>query len=398
MAEQSRDPWRILWRFATSNEVLVALLLAIAASVTLAAWIPQRPSSDVDYARWLSETQARFGEATSLMRTLDLFSIVSSFGFRALLALLSGCIFLRVVEGVDRLRSDRDIDEPPEAWRETSCGQLPRLLRRLRCRRYRVLKGSSFFQVDRWPWSGALSLTAHLGVLLLLISLLLWQLLGWQAKGLILQRGERRSLPGGDSWVSLAEDGIGARHSPGVVAFIQGRGPGVQVSAVDRGGKSLQMLLSSDAEPSTELRVPLTGDTYFAIPEAELVVRLTPRSEVPYARADVQIYSSPTGEIISERVTEKGGQATFEVGNGVGLTFVPAPYAHVLATHNPGRLPAGLGLVMLMVGLVGSLAWSERRFWLREKDANTKDAKGNTKVPVEAAGSFPSWLQPEHEG
>ncbi len=397
MAEQSLGPWRILWRFATSNEVLVALLLAIAASVTLAAWIPQRPSSDVDYARWLSETQARYGEATTLMRMLDLFSIVSSFGFRALLALLSGCTFLRVVEGVDRLRCDRDIDEPAGAWNEISCGQFSRLLRRLRRRRYRVLKGSSFFQVDRWPWSGVLSLTAHLGVLLLLVSLLLWQLLGWQAKGLILQRGERRSLSRGDYWVSLAEDGIGARHSPGVVAFIEERGPGVQVSAVDGDGESLQMLLTSNAEPSTELRLPLTGDTYFAIPDAELVVRLTPRSEVPYARADVQIYSSPTGEIISERVTDKGGQATFEVGPGVTLTFLPAPYARVLATHNPGRLPAGLGLIMLMVGLTGSLIWSERRFWLREGEGSGSTG-GTASAPVEAAGSFPSWLQPEHEG
>lgn len=385
MSEQSPDPWRILWRLATSKEALAALLLAIAVSLTLTTWIPQRPSADVDYARWLSQTQARFGEATSVVRTLGLFNIIPSFGFRALLALLSGCVFLHLVEGADQLRRDQEVDEPDGEWQEVSGPRLAKLLDRLRRRRYRVVNASSFFQVDRWPWSGVLPLIAHVGALLLLLSLLLSHLFGWQVEDLILQREGRRSLAGGDHWVSLSDDGSAARHSPGVVSFVEESGPGVQVSAVAADDESLQLLLASDAEPTPELKIALTGDTYFAIPEAELIVRLKPRSDEPYTRADVQIYSSPTGEIISERVTDKGGQAVFSVGK-VTLTFDPAPYARVTATHNPGRWPAGLGLCMLVVGLVGSLMESQRRFWLREEEGL-----------IEVAGSFPSWLQNEEK-
>jgi len=385
MAEQSRDPWRILWRFATSNGVLVALLLVIATAVTLTAWIPQQPSTAADYARWRSQTQARFGEATSVIRALGLFNIVPSLGFRVLLALLSGCLFLRLVEGIDRLRGDRETGEPNEEWQEVSNGQLAELLEGLRCRRYRVLNASSFYQIDRWPWSDVLPLMVHLGGLLVLFSLLLSQLFGWQVQGLILQSEERRSLPEGDSWVALTENGSGTRHSPGVVAFVEESGPGVRVSALDGDGEALQLLLTADAEPRTELTIALREDTYFAVPEAELIVRLMPRSEEPYSRADVQIYSSPSGQEILQRVTEQGGQATFEV-RGVTLTFVPAPYARVLATYNPGRWVAGLGIVILMVGLGGSLMWSGRRFWLREVEDAT-----------EVAGSFPSWLQGEEE-
>jgi len=386
MAEQSSDPWRISWRLVTSDAVLVVLLLALAVSVTLTAWIPQQPSSDADYARWLSETQARFGQATSVMRRLGIFRIVSSFGFRALLALLSGCLFLRCVEGVDRLRRDKGIEEPDGAWSQVSDSDLGDLLTRLRHRRYRVVRASSFFQVDRWPWSGVLPLMVYSGALLLLAGLLLFHLFGWRAEGLILQGGERRSLPGNDNWVTLAENGGETRHSPGVIAFLEESGPGVRVSARGPDGGPLPLLLTSDAEPSTELKVALTGDTYFAIPDEALVVRLMPCSEEPYACADVQIYSSPSGEIVSERTTDKGGQATFDIGE-VTLTLVPAPYARVIATHNPGRLPAGLGLIILVVGLLGSLFWSDHRFWLREEGAG-----------LEASGAFPSWLRYELEG
>jgi hypothetical protein len=360
--------------------MLVALLLAIAISLTLTAWIPQRASSDVDYARWLSQTQARFGEATSVMRMLGLFSIIPSLGFRTLLSLLSGCVLLRLAEGLDRLQRDQEITKPDGEWQRISAQQLRSLLYHLRRRRYRVLDATSFSQIDRWPWSGVFSLITHLAVLLLLFSLLLSHLFGWQVSGIILQEGERRSLPGGDHWVSLTRAGSGTRHSPGVVTFIEESGPGVQVSAVDGDGESLQVLLTPEADPSTELKIPLTGDTYFAIPEAELIVRLTPRSKESYTRADVQIYGSPTGEIISEMVTEAGGQAQLDVED-VTLTFTPAPYARVVATRNPGRLLAGLSLVMLVLGLVGSLMWSERRFWLREGD-----------VSIEAVGALPPWL------
>jgi len=386
MVQQSSDPWRVLWRLVTSDAVLVALLLALAVSVTLTAWIPQQPSSDADYARWLSETQARFGQATSVMRRLGMFRIVSSLGFRTVLALLSACLFLRLVEDVDQLRRNQAIEEPDGAWSQVPDSDLGDLLDHLRHRRHRVVHASSFFQVDRWPWSGVLSLMVYLGALLLLAGLLLSHLFGWQVEGLVLQGGERRSLPGSGNWVMMAENGGKARHSPGVVAFLEESGPGVRVSARGGDGRPLPLLSASDAEPSTDLKMALTGDTYFAIPDEALVVRLTPQSEEPYSRVDIQIYSSPSGEIISEGPTDKGGQATFSI-ESMTLNLTSSPYARLTATHNPGRLPAGLGTIVLVVGLLGSLLWSERRFWLREAEAS-----------LEATGAFPSWLQDEVEG
>ena len=115
IAQTPRDPWRAVWRIATGDGLLVALLLATAAGLIATAWLPQRPAADpVTYAhaQWLSEAQARFGEATPTLQALGLFTITRSLGFRALLALLAGCLSLRLMESGDRLRRNREAAEP----------------------------------------------------------------------------------------------------------------------------------------------------------------------------------------------------------------------------------------------------------------------------------------------
>lgn len=390
MAEQSPGPWRVAWRCATSNEMLVALLVGIALSVTLTAWIPQQASSDVDYARWLSQMQARFGEATPVLETLGLFDIISSVTFRGLLAVLAGTLLLRMAEGIDGLRKGDEEEKVEDGWEELGDWDFTSLLEVLRGRHYRVQSASPQAQVDRWPWSRVLPLTAQAGALLLLIGLLLFQLFGWKASDVILQEGGRVSLREGASWLALTGSGE-LRHAPGVVGFLGKRGPGLTAEAVDADGGVLGLLLKPDAEPSDALHLALTGETFFAIPDAELVVRLTPRSSEPYARVDVQIYGSPTGEIIAERVTDQGGHGVFDVANAAGggqvtLTFAAAPYARATAVHNPGRLPAAVGVGLLVLGIVGSLVWTERRFWLRENGDK-----------VEGTGPLPTWLYLEGE-
>ncbi len=385
MPEQTSDPWRIIWRFATSDSALVILLLALAVSVTLTIWIPQRPLTDADYARWLAQVQARFGEATSVMTMLGVFNLTDSLGFRALLALLFACLLLRLIEGVEQLRQGREIVEPRARWREISGQNLLELLDDLRRHRYRTIDGSSFHLVDRWPWADVSLLTAHTGALVLLVGLLLSRLWGWQVDGLILQGGQRSSLTDANHSVTLTQEGNGISHSPGVVTFVEKRGPGVRVRALDDEGQALQLQLTAEAEPALDLLVALTEDRYFAVPAANLIAHLTPRSEEPYTRVDVEVYRSPPGEIITEAVTEEGGEAELTV-EGVRLEFEPVPYAQVTVTRNPGRWPSGFGLLLLMGGLTANLMWPRRRFWLREREG-----------VLEAAGHVPRPLLPREE-
>ena len=386
MPERLADPWRLMWRATTSQTLVAGLLLCLAGSLMLTTWIPQAPSPEMEYARWFSQVQARFGDATPLMRGLGLFNVTGSFGFRLLLALLSGCLVLQLIEGADGLWQGDEAAEPEGNWEQLSEGDLDELLDDLRDENYRTIHGSSWYQVDRWPVAGLSLLVARTGALVLLGGLLLSQLWGWQVEGLVLQRGQQLSLPTGNHWVALNDGGTELVHSAGAVGFIEREGPGVAVRALDEEGGTLRLQLTAEAEPRTELLVALREDRYFAIPEADLIVRLRPQSEAPYTPLEVQAYRSPPGEIVAELITGDGGQTELML-EGVKLELSPAPYVEATVSRNPGRWTTAVGLVLLVGGILTNLVRPGGRFWLRESEGW-----------IEAAGRVPLSVLAEEEG
>ncbi len=330
------------------------------------------------YARWLSVTQARFGQATAMMRALGLFTIAHSFGFRALLALLAGCLALRLVEGIDRLLDGRKMTGPPEEWRPLADVRLPDALEWLRSHHYRLSGESPPFQADRWPGADLLPLLAHGGALLLLVSLLVTHLWGWQAEGVIVQSGERVTLPGGGE-VALGAAGS-VTHTPGLVTFVEQRGPGVRASVVDGTGRPLELYQTTASATVTQLNVALTEDQYFAVPEAQMVVRLAAQQDAVL----VQVYRSPPGQLITEQVV--AGDAELEVED-VTLNLVASPYAQLTVTFNPGLWPSGIGILLLVAGLVGDAIWPARRFWLREEAGQVQVAGDAPPIPASGKGS-----------
>jgi hypothetical protein len=328
-APRRRDLWRFIWQIVTGNGLLVILLLAAAAGLLAAAWLPQAPTADPEaYARWFSEAQARFGKATQPMQALGLFGVARSFGFRALLALLAGTLLLRLVERVDRL-----------------------------------LSGTA-----RWEWRELFPLLAHGGSLLLLTGLLVTHLWSWRIDGLIVQSGERLSVPGTKSWVALQEDASKVTHSPGIVVSTEALGPSVHISAVDDAGNALSLEQAAEADLHTELTLALAKDQHFAIPDAQLIIQLTPQNGHPVGSQSpvlVQIYHYPPIQLETETVVK--GDAELRV-DGATLRFVNRPYAQVTATFNPGMWPTGIGIALAIVGLVGSVVRSARKPKTDEED------------------------------
>jgi len=379
------DPWQAVWQVATSDGLLIALLLAIATGLTITAWLPQIPLADpVAYARRLSEAQARFGKATQTMQTLGLFTITRSLGFRVLFALLAGCLLLRLIENGDRLRQSQEMAEPAGEWEPLAGVRLPGAIENLRRRHYRVLSKPPLFQADRWPWADLFPSLAHAGGLLLLVGLLLTHLWGWHVEGLIVQSSERVTLPGTEEWVALDNDASRVTHSPGIVTFVEERGPGVQVNVTDGTGQPLLLQQAAEADPVTQLTLALTEDQHFAIPEAQLGIRLAKQpSHVGEAHSPVlvQVYRSPPGRLATETVVEGDVELTVD---DVTLELTSMPYARMTATFNPGLWPTCAGLVLLVAGLLGSAAWPARRFWLREEIG---EAKGTGDLPPNLAKS-----------
>ncbi len=316
-----RDPWRLIWQIVTSDSLLVILLLAAAVGLLIAAWVSQAPTSNpAAYARWLSETQARFGGATQTMQALGLFGVARSFGFRALLALLGGILLLCLVECGERTFSDAD--------------------------RHGVL--------DMFP------LLAHGGGLLLLIGLVIAHLWGWRVEGLIVRGGERTSVPGTASWVTLDGDTLNIAHSAGIAAFSEARGPGVRINATDAQGGPLALQRAED-DPRTELTLAIVEDQLLAIPEAQLIVRLALQVGHPieaHTPVLVQVYCYPPVRLETEAVVEGDTELTVD---GARLHFTSVPYARVTATFNPGLWPTCIGIALAAVGLGGRIVWSVRR-------------------------------------
>ncbi len=382
ISQLQHNPWRTGWRFATSEVTLVVLLLGLAISLSLTTWLPQAPRSESEHARWLSETQARFGPATSTLQALGLLTITHSVGFRLLLALLAGCLLVRSVEHADHLQRGQAIAEPPDAWREIPDHELPEVEADLRERRYRLLPAGEddLLQVDRWPWADLLPLLAHVGGLLLLIGLLLMHLWGWQVGDLTLQPGDQIALSDAD-WLAWDADRNDLTHSAGIIVHIEQQGPGVEASAFDENDQALALQQVAGAETVTQLALPLFEDQYFAIPDNHLIVRLLPEADDVDSPLRVQVYRSPPGRLIEESIVKDVDSRDLAIEN-VTLQLVRMPYARVSATFNPGRWPAGIGLLMIIAGLIGHAIWPPRRFWLREQDDTL----------IEGSGSLPPTL------
>jgi cytochrome c biogenesis protein ResB len=382
IAQIPRDPWRTAWQIATSDYLMAALLLGITAGLITTTWLPQMPAADpVAYAQWLSETQARFEDATPMMQALGLFTITRSSGFRIIMALLAGALLLRLVEIGDRLHKNREVTSPTGEWHDLAHVDLSDVTHDLRRWRYRILHGPSLLQADRWPWADLFPLLAHSGGLLLLIGLLVTHLWGWRTEGLIVQSGQRLALPGTETWIRWDDSTHGVTHSPGIRAIIEDQVPGIQIRADDGTGQPLSLRQTSDTEPAAQLTVALVEDQFFAIPEAQLIVRLAPLPDhavEAHSPALIQIYRSPSGRLATEIQVEEETELSVD---DVALEFTPVPYARLTVISNPGIWPTSAGLVVLTAGLLGTISWPARRLWLR------KEAER-----VEAAGDLPAAL------
>jgi hypothetical protein len=326
----SRDLWRDIWKFATGDLTTATLLVVIGVILLTTTWLPQMPSPDPTvYARWLAEVRARFGPLVPLLQSVGLFTVSSSPAFRAILALLGGCFLLRVIEGMVQLRHGFI------EWKQEHHSS------RLRDR------------IANWPWSLTSPAAATAGGLLLILSLLVNCLWGWEQGGLVIQGGERLTLSGTAGWVALSDTAQRITHSEGLTVHVDERGPGVLVHASDKAGGVLMLQQAAGDEPVSQLKLPLVLDQYFAIPEAHLIVRLIPQHEgQPEASSpiSVQLYRVPSGQLAAQTLLESDGEVLID---GITIHFTAFPYARLTVVHNPARGITLCAIILLVAGLVG---------------------------------------------
>jgi hypothetical protein len=127
-----------------------------------------------------------------------------------------------------------------------------------------------------------------------------------------------------------------------------------------------------------DLTVAVAEDQYFAVPEAQLIVRLAPWPNGPPGNKTeanapilIQVYRSPSGRLVTEsQVTEQEELLI----DGVTLTLSAVPYAQLTAVSNPGLWPTSIGILCVMIGVVGTNLWPRRRLWVREEEGQIESS------------------------
>jgi len=336
----SRDPWKTIWQVATSRGMLLALLSAIGIGLAISVWLPQlSATSSVAYAQQLSEAQARFGHRAAAMGRMGLLNVTRSFTFRALMASLAGCLVLRLVDIVLGLRHPADCGTGGSS--QNGNGATP--------------KSSNEPQRKSWRLMQVFALVAHTGGLLVLFGLLLTYLWGWRVENMILQSGKPVFLDDSGRWVALQADGRTIVCGRGLRSVVSTSGPGFWVTVNDEAGHTLEMTETSTSVPTRTLRLALSEDRYFAVPEAGFVFRLSPQAgsgQESENAALVQVYRSPPGRLVLERSVENSTDLTVD---HIVLHLVSAPYVETDVLFAPGSWPTLLGLALLAIGIVASV-------------------------------------------
>lgn len=381
------NPWRLLWRGATSDQLLGGVLLVLALALFLAAWLPQTSVDQLNSdLAWQAEVQRRFGELAwfeairTPLETMGAFHVADALGFRLLLALLALALLVRLVDSVEKLW---------HGWRA-----------------FASLHGT---RGDKHPiWGDLGAVAVYLGGSVILLGAAITDLGGWRIGPLAVAPGE--SIPlnqNGDLTFHLESLGGDGRHGAGelwhgaetrlgmgdlavgrpltgggVGVYLVGSGSGLQVQAMSSDGQPLQLITGADAAPMEQVVIAFTEEMprhLVGIPEANLVLMLTtPPVELTNALPQVQIFEEGSGEFVLE---QEISEETIIPVEDVNLALIPIPYAWVRLVHDRGAFWSQVGVIGLIIGAV------LRGFWPRHqtKSGGPPDSpglRGDTDPPV----------------
>lgn len=377
-------PWQTIWRIATSDYLLGAVLLGLALALFLAAWLPQTSQDGLDSdVTWQADVQRRFGEAAwlrSALQAAGAFHVADAVGFRLLLALLAFGLLTRLAESAEL------------AWRGWR-GDMPP-------------KNGPAAPGSR-PWERLGTVGIYLGGLIIFLGAIITNMESWRVGPLSLVAGESVPLTNSDNltlrltaldpdrhrgtgeiWrgeetlVSAGDVAVGRPlQGGGVGVFLVGSGTGLRVRATSSDNKILGLATGPDTEAQEELALTFSeakSQHLVAVPDTELLLLLTmTQPGHTDAPLQVQVYKESSGGFVQEREVLDG--TTLTEGD-VTFSLTPLPYAKVRVVHDRGAFWSQLGALGLIAGAAWRVLWPLRGRWPR----HWKNAEPSPDVDVSA--------------
>ncbi|MGH2594056.1 MAG: cytochrome c biogenesis protein ResB [Anaerolineae bacterium] len=391
-----RDTWQSVWRFATSDALLAGSVSGLSILLTAAAILPQTPQGDsTAYARWLSDTQIRFGGAAGALAALGLFDVVHSIAFRALAGILGLTLVGRLVDRIQDFQLASRLADPPHAAAHAIevSRSTDTLLRQLRG--YRIRKRDGMATADRLPLAYLGAIAAHGGPLVLLLGMMLSPLTDWRIEALSALPDTTVSVPGapyalrtsdidagGDVGLTLFRegapviDGVAAPGRPlsggGIGLFVHDILPALRASGQDENGRPLDLQISPDSAPSTELLLTFDvnrPDPFFGAPRAQLAVSVSFQGRDGDRAYRVSVFSSPDAKLIAEADLRPGDRLS---ANGSSFDFQNESHAVIDIVQAPSQVVILAGLIATLAGLALVAFYPVRRIWFITTEQGTR--------------------------
>jgi len=303
-----------VWRWLNRDALLLPVLGLLVVSTAVPLLLPQSPvprGNDAAFVRWLALLPAPFSVVREPLSVLGLLSWRSSVWVRLLYTLLA----LTLAAQAERAIRD---------WR--AAGTSERVMRILVC-------------------AGGVAILSGWG---------LQTAVGWIEPGVIAWPDTPCVIPERD--IVLPPQQPGLRLWPGTFGLYllpESAAVGLTVTAQDKTGTTLSLSPSAQVEPMPELQFALSSqspDSYFAVPEAGLVFRLSASWDENSAPVQVQAYRLASGELLAEAVVS---EVTSMLVENVRVLIDYAPLAHFEAVYNPGAPLLALGTLAYAAGAIG---------------------------------------------
>lgn len=401
-----------LWHIASAPPTFLALAGLLAATLALAAIIPQQPSGLAPAAAegWLAATAAGYRQGGPFLRAVGAFTLLDSLWMRLLLAATGFHLALRLAEHLRAARNTlrpAQIAPPPaglpavEARLDEPLAAAVARITELLQARYPVAlvtndTARAQVYVERRrasAWAPALALG---GALLILAGLLVDDALGWRGSELAL-------APGGSAEVAEhAQVEVTVREVDGPLTAPQARvtlsdargrtdqwlafgwparlgnlwvaqrgtGPALTITAKDASGGALplQELVAGGAASETlhVLFQQTEGEQAIAIPARNLALRVVAYSDLP-DQGDAQpvilaeVFRGVDPVPVAGELVE--GDTTLVIEDTT-ITLHRDRYVVLAASYLPGLWLLLAGALLILAGAIWWIGWGGERAWV----------------------------------
>lgn len=410
---------RALEGFLASKRTALAVLLAMAAMALLGSLIDQSPSVVRDdpaaYGAWLDSVRPTYGVLTDRMYALGLFHVFASVWFLIAAGLMVASILTNTAQRLPGLWrravrpqvvvDDRTIDhavlcdtvttplDPTEAATV--------ITRALSAGRFRVLEGTSdrdtVLYADRFRFQPLATVVSHAAVVLVILGIVLTASSGFRDEEFSVTVGQTRPV-GHDTGLAVRVDRFTDSYDPlgnptdyaSSIVLLRGdaelvdqtvrvnhplRAEGLSLYQSYFGNAAVLSVQPPDATPLS-VAIPLQWQSAdgtrmigrWVAPRGDAVLIVQgPASgrtdpDLPPGAVRVTL-AGPGDQPLADATVSPGDTVT---AGGWRITFDrEQPFTGLIVARDPGALWVWTGSLLMIAGLLGSLAIRHRRVWVR---------------------------------